>query len=130
MGALEKLIAALEAQTAAIEKMIAMSGGSKPTAEAPAEKRGPGRPPKDKTPKKTTVEDIAAAFGAYLGTKDKAERETRKGHVKAIVDYFGAAKATEIPEDSFDEALGYLKQYENGETPGFDGGDGEDESLV
>ncbi len=127
MGALEKLIAVLEAQTAAIEKMIVMSGGSKPTAaEAPAEKRGPGRPPK--TPKKTTVEDIAAAFGAYLGTKDKAERETRKANVKAIVDYFGAAKATEIPEDSFDEALGYLKQYENGETPGFDGG--EDESLV
>lgn len=129
MGALEKLIAALEAQTAAIEKMIAMSGG-KPTAEAPTEKRGPGRPPKDKAPKKTTVEDIAAAFGAYLGTKDKAERETRKANVKAIVDYFAVAKATEIPEDSFDEALGYLKQYENGETPGFDGGDGEDESLV
>ena len=54
--------------------------------------------------------------------------------MKAIVDYFGAAKATEIDPDNFDEALRYLQQYIDGETPDFDGGGeaegGDDDALV
>lgn len=130
-GAMEKLTTALEANTAAINKMIEMSGGKasagakaaaaeKPTAEKPAaaKKAAGGK-------KKTSVDDVAAAFGAYLGIKDADERAERKANVKAIVDYFGAAKATEIDPDNFDEALKYLQQYIDGETPDFDGG-GED----
>lgn len=134
-GSIEKLTAALEANTAAIHKMIEMSGGkpgaSKPAADAP--KGGAGsKPAGGKGPKKKTVEDIAAAFGGYLGVKDADERTERKGHVKAIVDYFGVAKATEIDPDNFDEALRYLQQYIDGETPDFDGaGGGEgDDALV
>ena len=83
----------------------------------------------------TVVDDIAAAFGGYLGIKDKDEREVRKANVKAIVDYFGVAKATELDADNYDEALRYLQQYIDGETPDFDGGDGDeggddDEALV
>lgn len=129
-GSIEKLTAALEANTAAINKMIEMSGG-KPAAGAKASTaakpkasggaKGGG--------KKTTVDDLAAAFGGYLGIKDKDEREVRKANVKAIVDYFGVAKATELDADNYDEALRYLQQYIDGETPDFDGGDG-DEALV
>lgn len=137
-GAMEKLTAALEANTAAINKMISMSGG-KPAAGAKASEAKEEAAPKKAAgakaggKKKTTVDDVAAAFGAYLGIKDADERAERKANVKAIVDYFGAAKATEIDPDNFDEALKYLQQYIDGETPDFDGGgdDGDgDEALV
>lgn len=141
-GSIEKLTAALEANTAAINKMIEMSGG-KPAAGAKAstaakEDKTESKPAADKPKasggakgggKKTTVDDVAAAFGGYLGIKDKDEREVRKANVKAIVDYFGVAKATELDADNYDEALRYLQQYIDGETPDFDGGDG-DEALV
>ena len=132
-GAMEKLTAALEANTAAINKMISMSGG-KPAAAAKTEAKEEAAPKKAAGAKaggkkKTSVDDVAAAFGAYLGIKDADERAERKANVKAIVDYFGAAKATEIDPDNFDEALRYLQQYIDGETPDFDGGDG-DEALV
>jgi hypothetical protein len=141
-GSIEKLTAAIEANTAVQEKVLAAlkggasAGGAKASAakeDKPADKpkasgaKGGGK-------KKTTVDDIAAAFGGYLGIKDKDEREERKANVKAIVDYFGVAKATEIDPDNFDEALKYLQQYIDGETPDFDGGDGDeggdDEALV
>lgn len=135
-GSIEKLTAALEANTAVHEKVLAaLKGGGaaaasgKPASEAP---KGASKPAAGKDKKKKTVEDIAAAFGGYLGVKDADERTTRKGHVKAIVDYFGVAKATEIDPDNFEEALRYLQQYIDGETPDFDGaGDGDgDEALV
>ena len=136
-GAMEKLTAALEANTAAINKMISMSGG-KPAAAAKTEAKEEAAPKKAAGAKaggkkKTTVDDVAAAFGAYLGIKDADERAERKANVKAIVDYFGAAKATEIDPDNFDEALRYLQQYIDGETPDFDGAGGDDdgdEALV
>lgn len=132
-GAIEALTAALEANTAIQTKVLAAltsKGGAAAsgTKAATDEKTKPAgdKPKAAGGKKKTTVEDIAAAFGGYLGIKDKDEREVRKANVKAIVDYFGAAKATEIPAESYDEALGYLQQYIDGETPEFAGG-GEDE---
>lgn len=135
MGIIEKLIEVLEAQTVAINKMIEMSGGKPvktasegPKAEAPKAKPGPK--PK---PKGATVETIAEAFGSYLSTKDKAEREVRKTNVKAILDYFTVGRATDIPADNYEEALRYLQQYVDGETPDFDssgGGEEDGESLV
>lgn len=134
-GAMEKLTAALEANTAALNKMIEMSGGkaaaggAKAAESKPDPKANAGKPAGAKPggKKKTTVDDIAAAFGGYLGTKDKDEREVRKANVKAINDYFGVAKATELDPDNYDEALRYLQQYIDGETPDFDGGGGEEE---
>ena len=138
-GAMEKLTAALEANTAIQEKMLAAlkgGGGAKAAAaEKPAaDKPAAAKPKAAAGKKKTSVDDVAAAFGAYLGIKDADERAERKANVKAIVDYFGAAKATEIDPDNFDEALKYLQQYIDGETPDFDGGGeeegGDDDALV
>ena len=140
-GSIEKLTAAIEANTAVQEKVLAaLKGGAKPASgsakaepEAKAEAKAKPAGKASGGKKKTSVEDIAKAFGEYLGIKDKDEREERKANVKAIVDYFGVAKATEIDPDNFDEALGYLQQYIDGETPDFDGGDedgGDDEALV
>lgn len=128
-GSIEKLTAAIEANTAALNKIIA-SGGTKPAAAGAAATKPAGKPAGKK---KTSVEDVAKAFGDYLSIKDKDERETRKSNVKAIVEYFNAAKATEIDPDNFDEALRYLQQYIDGETPDFDGAGGDDgdgEALV
>ena len=142
-GAMEKLTAAHDANTAIQEKMLAaLKGGGgakaaaadKPAADKPAaDKPAAAKPKAAGGKKKTGVDDVAAAFGAYLGIKDADERAERKANVKAIVDYFGAAKATEIDPDNFDEALKYLQQYIDGETPEFDGGgeeEGGDDALV
>lgn len=141
-GSIEALTAALEANTAIQTKVLAAlqgkAGGAaagagaasgKPAGAAAGKPAG-GKPAGGK--KKTTVEDIAAAFGGYLGIKDKDEREVRKGNVKAIVDYFGVAKATELDPTNYDEALAYLQQYIDGEEPDFDGGAGgeEDEGAL
>ena len=127
--ALNKNTAAVERHNELLEKMLA-KGGSAPAAKTEEKAEKPAASTKAKpaaTKKKTTVDDVAAAFGKYLKTGDTEQREEAKANVKAIVDYFGAAKATAIPEESWDEALGYLAQYEAGETPEFDGGpDGED----
>ena len=131
-GSMEKLTAALEANTAALNKMVEMSGGKPASGGTSAAAKKTTTTKKTTTKKATSVDDIASAFGAYLGVKDADTRNERKVQVKAIVDYFGAAKATEIPAESFDEALGYLQQYIDGETPDFDGGEGgdDDEALV
>ena len=133
-GSIEALTAAIEANTEIQKKVLAALSSGKPAAAAAAGKPAAGAAaakPKAAGKKKTTVEDVAAAFSGYLGIKDKDEREVRKANVKAIVDYFGAAKATEIAEESFDEALGYLQQYIDGETPEFAGGDeGDDEGAL
>lgn len=137
-GSIEALTAALEANTAIQTKVLAALQGGKAAGGAAAGAAAAGKPagaaagkPAGKPAggkKKTTVEDIAAAFGGYLGIKDKDEREVRKGNVKAIVDYFGVAKATELDPSNYDEALKYLQQYIDGEEPDFDGGgDGEGE---
>ena len=146
-GSIEALTAALEANTAIQTKVLAAlqgkAGGAAAGAAASGKPAGAaasgkpagaaaGKPAGGK--KKTTVEDIAAAFGGYLGIKDKDEREVRKGNVKAIVDYFGVAKATELDPSNYDEALKYLQQYIDGEEPDFDGGgdegDGNDEGAL
>lgn len=132
-GAIEKLTAALEANTAAINAMVKASGGKPVTAAAADKPATGGKAAGGKAAggkKKTTVDDIAAKFGAYLGVKDADERTERKANVKAIVDYFGAAKATEIDPENFDEALGYLQQYIDGEEPDFAGGGEEDEGAL
>lgn len=144
--ALNKNTAAVERHNELLEKMLASGGkaapaksetASKPAASSKAKPAASKAKPAAKKPAakaKTTVDDVAAAFGKYLKTGDSEQREEAKANVKSIVDYFGAAKATAIPEESWDEALGYLAQYEAGETPEFDGGsgddDGEEESLV
>lgn len=145
-GSIEKLTAAIEANTAIQEQVLAAlksggkaadakpAGGAASGASAGAGKAGGAAAGKAAGggKKKTTVDDIAAAFGGYLGIKDKDEREVRKVNVKAIVDYFGVDKATNLDPANYDEALRYLQQYIDGETPEFAGGDeGEgDEALV
>jgi hypothetical protein len=140
---------ALKDNTAAVlahnELLVKMIGSAKAPAvaetKAPATANKAVAKPATKTPAKkpvakaTTVDDIAKRFGGYLKTGDSEVREAAKVNVKAIVDYFGAAKATAIPEEHFDEALGYLTQYEAGEDVEFAGATededgGEDEALV
>lgn len=129
---IDALTKAVEANTAALTKIgaaakpAAASGGGKPAAAKPAASAKPKAP---------TIDDLRTKFGAYLSVKDADERETRKGHVQAINDYFGVAKVTELDAANYAEALAYLAQYEKGETPEFAGADeggedGEGESLV
>lgn len=116
-------VTAGSAADAAIEKEAARAAGAK----------AGGKPAAAKA-KKVTLDTIKERFGGYLGIEDKAERKARIANVQAIVDHFGVSKASELEEENWAEALGYLKQFEDGETPDFmdEGGgeDGDDGALV
>lgn len=133
-GSIEKLTAAVEANTEIQEKVLAvLQDGAKPSAAKPASKPAAKPASKPTKAKKTTVDDIAKAFGDYLAIKDKEERDLRMANVKAIIAHFRVPKATEIDPDDFDAALGYLQQYIDGETPDFvdeEGGGEDDPALV
>lgn len=129
---IKALTAAIKEQTARLEA-IASTGGKtataadKPAAGKPAAgKPAAAKPKAPAKPKGTSPEDFVKRFGQFLQAGDADDRENAKVCVKAIVDYFGSAKVSEISADNYEEALGYLTQYENGETPDFDGG-GEEE---
>ncbi len=131
-AAIEKLTAAVEANTAALKGGKVSAADKAIEAEA-ARAAGAGKTTAAKKPaaKKVTLDTIKERFGGYLGIEDKAERKARIANVQAIVDHFGAAKASELEEENWAEALAFLKQYEDGEEPDFggDAGDGE-EALV
>lgn len=132
-GAMEKLTAALEANTAAMLKMIEMSGGKTSggsSSGASSSAKGSSGKGSAGKKKETSVDDVAKAFSDYLAVKDNDERSKRKDNVKAIVDYFGAKRATEIDPSNFDEALGYLQQYIDGETPEFAGAEGDEDGAL
>lgn len=135
-AAIEKLTAAVEANTAAIKggggKASSASAADK-AIEAEAKRAASSKPATRAASKKVTLDTIKERFGGYLGIEDKAERKERIGHVQSIVDHFGVAKASELEEENWAEALAFLKQYEDGETPDFGGDDDdgdEDGALV
>ena len=134
---------AVLAHNALLEKMLA--GGKAPAAATgkPADKSA--SKPADKAPAKTsttkrkgeiTVEDVAARVTAYMKVDDKEVRDERKGQIKTIIDHYGVDRFTNIDPAKFEEALGFLKAYEDGEEPDFgDGdeggdGDGDDDGYV
>lgn len=132
---------AVLAHNALLEKMLA--GGKAPAAATgkPADK--PASKPADKAPAKTsttrrkgeiTVEDVAARVTSYMKVDDKEVRDERKGQIKTIIDHYGVDRFTNIDPAKFEEALGFLKAYEDGEEPDFgdgdEGGDGDDDGYV
>jgi len=111
-AAIAKLTEAVEANTAAL------AGGAAPS--KPASKPAGGAkkaPPKKTTKKETTADDVVAAFGEYLKTGSKETRDEAKANVKKIVDHFGVERITLLDPENFDEALAFLKQYQDGEDP-------------
>ena len=132
---------AVLAHNALLEKMLA--GGKAPAAATgkPADK--PAGKPADKAQAKTsttkrkgeiTVEDVAARVTAYMKVDDKEVRDERKGQIKTIIDHYGVDRFTNIDPSKFEEALGFLKAYEDGEEPDFgdgdEGGDADDDGYV
>lgn len=132
---------AVLAHNALLEKMLA--GGKAPAAATgkPADK--PASKPADKAPAKTsttkrkgeiTVEDVAARVTAYMKVDDKEVRDERKGQIKTIIDHYGVDRFTNIDPAKFEEALGFLKAYEDGEEPDFgdgdESGDADDDGYV
>lgn len=105
---LTDLTAALVAQTAAMEKMIAGAGG-KPAAAKPAAAKAKATGP--------SVEDAATAVTAYLKGGDASARAEAKANVGKIIEHFGADRFTTIPEELRQELLDMLAQFVAGETP-------------
>lgn len=128
---------AVEANTAALAKLLTMGGAKAGGAAAGAEKPADKKPATtSKTTKAPTLEVVTEKVTAFLKTGDKETREKRKGQVGQIVEHYSVERFTAIPSESWTEALGYLKDFEDGVLPAFidegDGGDGdgEDENLV
>ena len=121
--AINKLVAALDRHSAALEKFVGAAGktGAGTTAGSSTTKPGTTKP---KAPSK---DDIQKAFTEFMSTTDVDERKRRRDIVIAIAGNFGAPKATEIVEGKRQEALDMLAQYESNEDPlGIFGEPGED----
>lgn len=135
---LTRVAEALEANTEAMHALMKDSAGSKSsgTKSTSLTKAADKPAASSKTTKKkgeTTVEDVTEKVTTYLKTGSKAEREERKGHVKAILDHYDAERFTGIDPENFDEALGYLAQFEEGEDPFAGDGaeeEGDDDAMV
>ena len=113
-AALDRNTAAIEKQTALMEKLA--SGKAATTAAAVTPAKTQAKPAAAKAP---TIDDLRSAAGTYLGVTDPAEREARKANVKSMIDHFGVGKVTEIPADNIAEAIGYFKTLTEGGTPDF-----------
>ena len=123
------LTKALTAQTAAMEKMIASSGGKPASGGKAAASGKPAATNKAKTG--PTVEDVAATVTAYLKSGTAAAKATAKANVGRIIEHYGADRFTTIPEDSRVESLDMLNDFMEGRTPELLAGDGDgDESMV
>lgn len=104
--------AALEANTAIQEKVLAaLQSGAKPTASTKAADK-PATEKKTTTKKTTTTKkaptekDLLDVYGVYLGSAtDKAEKSRLNDTIRPILDHFGAAKVSEIDAEHFAEAI-------------------------
>lgn len=115
-------------------KATAASAGAKAGTTAAAAPKAAAKKPAGKKAA-PTEEAIRTAFGAYMsGTKDKAEREERKGYVAKIIEYFGAARVTDIAEESREQAMSFVESLTNGDVPeelADEGdGDGDDDDAL
>jgi hypothetical protein len=142
------LIAALQANTEALESHTALLKGGisnkKPKADVESDDEAPKKNPKkaakeQKAPKKAvkkaalTLDDVKAAFGEYLAVEDKEELADRKANVGMILAAFKVKQVRDLSEDQFDDALEMLKEYVDQAEAGDsdeDGEDGDDESLI
>ena len=107
---------ALAANTAALEaNTAALTGGKASTGTAA--KKTPAKKPAAKKPAAVTVDVVAEKFGAFLNSGSAAAKKKAKVIVKGIVDNYEAERITKIDPDSFEEAIAFLKQYQDGEDP-------------
>lgn len=142
-AAIEKLTASLDRNSAATEKSTdlmesamnaakaAAKGGTKvgtalatpdtsepATTPATAPKKTAGRPTK---PKAVTQDDLRTAAGNYLrsGPGGAKKEPERKENLRAMAQHFGVEQVTKSDPSNWTEAMGYLKQLQDGETPSF-----------
>lgn len=125
---LERLADALEANTAAQEKVAAvLTKGATPakttkkaaeveeeeeeTAPKSTKKAAAEKKPAAKKGKAPTEEALREAFGEFLAVDDADEKAERKKHVAAILKKYKVAKATELAEEDRAAAIAALADY-------------------
>ena len=116
---------AIRENTEAVKAMTAALKGGASTGKASG-----GKSTTASKKKAVTLDTIKERFGGYLGVEDKAERKARIAQVQQIVDHFGVAKASELDEANWEEALAFLSTFEAGDEPDFGDGDGEDDGAL
>lgn len=127
---IEDKLDALTKAVTSLEATISKSGGAAPAKPAPAGTTKKADPKKKAGP---TLDTIKEKFGGYLAGQKGAEKAKRMAQVQSINEYFGVERATMLDEDKYEEALGYLAAYEEGEVPEFDGaftGEDAEEGVV
>lgn len=126
-AAIDKLTAAMTRNSDILEAGLKRSQGATATAPKPgtaAAGKAAATAARKSAPKAPSEEDIRTSFGTYLATKDKAVKEERKEHVRAILGHFGVNTASEIAEENRAEAIAAVDTLMKGELPDFmQGGD-------
>lgn len=120
---IDKLTAAIEANTAALGKGGAVKASDK-AIDAAAAKAGAGK-------KVLKIDDLRKAFGEYLGTEDDDLKAARTKRMAAINKHFGVKKISELDEERWPEAMAKLKAAIAAEKVADEPADeDEDEALV
>lgn len=142
MASIEELLTrvavALEENTKRLDKVIGGGGKASAPDAGPAVDPGKaaarGNKGKDKasTPEITEAE-VQERVGKYLKTGTAEEREAAKGHVRQIIEHYGAPKFTAIKPAQWPAALADLDTFAEGGTPewaasGDEGG--EDDNMI
>jgi hypothetical protein len=121
---MKALRVAVEANTAALGKILgaAAAKATAPAAAADKKDAAPAKADKADKTKKTkapTEDEVRAAFGDWLKVKDQAEREKRKAMVPKIAEHLGVEKVTEGDDEARTKAMAILKDLMAGNVPDF-----------
>ena len=135
---LEKILAALEENTATLKALSGKTSASVTKTDSKADakpaskpaskdededekpKRGPGRPPKAKVLTPTEMGEKAREFAESAGD-DEDDFKARRKHLVKIAEKFGVEKFSAIKGDDQKAALKMLEDYENGDEDGEEG---------
>ena len=138
-----ELAEAIRAQTELLTTKL--SGGSAKSTEKPAAKEEPEKeaPKKEEKPaaKKSTAkkdkepeltaETLRDRYQEYMlgAPKGSDARKERIEQCRSVLAYFGVEGVSEIPEDNFEEAVGFIETLENGDELEFPEKEDGDEEL-
>lgn len=129
--ALAELTAAVKEQTAFLKTLQGKGGAAASTTTTGSGTKSSGTKGDSKAPEITEAE-VQERVGKYLKTGTAEAREAAKGHVRQIIEHYGAPKFTAIKPAQWAAALADLDAFAEGGAPEWatSGDEGDDGDMV
>lgn len=108
----------IEGREKLVEKAEKLAGSKSKTEKTEKAAAKADKPKKAEKSGKDDVSDkgIRTRFGDFMAVEDKKDREKRKAFVEALIAHFDVEQLLDMDDEDRKEALGYLKQAEDGDT--------------